>query len=227
MTDCQLIAGATASTYPLGPGDIGRRYGVGVIATNAGGPSEEEFSDLTEPVQRVPTTTPPPPPGRRRRHRHHRRTTLRHAAQARSRRRQARVQRPGPRGGRFTARATASAALLAKGCLTRCKRTGRADFGSKSVTTKTAGAVKVVITPTTRAARALRKSRTLPVRVTITFRSARGGTATSRVHSLTAKGTLGRRRAATKRIQVRASARRQRAPGVAVPAPPALGQLSG
>ena len=227
VTDCQLIDGATASTYPLGPGDIGRRYGVGVIATNAGGPSEEEFSDLTEPVQRVPTTTPPPPP-----------VvvpppppppdntfvTLRKRARADGKL-EFSVQARGA--GRFSARATASAALLAKGCLTRCKRTGRADFGSKSVTTKTAGAVKVVITPTTRAARALRKSRTLPVRVTITFRSARGGTATSRVHALTAKGTLGRRRAATKRIQVRASARRQLAPGVAVLAPPALGQLGG
>ncbi len=206
VTACDLIAGATTATYALGPGDVGRRFGVGVVASNDGGSSDEELSDLTEPVTRVPAPTapppvvtppPPPPPDNGF-------VTLRKRARADGKLEFSVQARAGA--GRFTARATAGARLLARGCVTRCKRTGRAEFGRKSLTTTKTGIVKLVITPSPRATRALRKSRTLPVRVTLTFRSAAGGTATSRTHSLTAKGSLGRRRA-VQRLQVRPSAR--------------------
>ncbi len=204
LTACDAIAGATAPTYRLAPGDVGRRLVVGVVATNAGGPSDAEFSAPTEPVLAAPLSTtnppppsssspPPPPPAAvvvtppplpaavspfamlRRLARADGRLEL--SVRARS-------------AGRFTARATASAALLARGCVSTCKRTGRGDFGSASVTKTAAGVAKLVIKPSARAARALRRSRTLPVRVTLTFRPAGGGAATSRDYSLTAKGTL-------------------------------------
>jgi hypothetical protein len=74
-----------------------------------------------------------------------------------------------------------------------CKRTGLAEFGTASLTTSAAGVVKLVVKPSARAARALRRSRRLPVRVRLTFRPADGATAISRTYSLTVNGALARR----------------------------------
>lgn len=210
VTVCEPVAGATAQTYGLGPGDVGRRFGVGVVATNAGGPSDEAFSEPTDVVRAAGTTgtdpPPPPPPSSSSSPLPSRpidETTappgsttpspfamLRKLARANG---NLELSVRARRAGRFTARATASAALLARGCVSACKRTGRADFGSASLTTSAAGVVKLVIKPSARAARALRKSRTLAVRVTLTFRPAGGGAAASRTYSLTVTGALARR----------------------------------
>ncbi len=218
MTVCDVIDGATARTYRLGPADVGRRYGVAVVASNAGGPSDVEISEPTEPVLAAPgTTTPPPTPGPGG-------TTpppapgatapppapggatrpttpspfamLRKLARANG---NLELSVRARRAGRFTARATASAALLARGCVRSCKRTGRADFGRVSLTTSAAGVVKLVVKPTARAARALRKSASLPLRVTLTFRPAGGGATSTRTYSLTVKGALARRPGSSRR----------------------------
>lgn len=198
ITVCDAIAGATAATYRLGPGDVGRRLGVGVVAINAGGSSDEAFSDLTEPVLAASAASPaanpltpvqvtPPAPVVNSRF-----VTLRTRARADGKLEfSIRVRGAG----RLTARATAGAALLARGCLTPCKRTGIAEYGNKTLTTRAAGIVKLVITPSARAARALRRSRTVPVRVKLTFVRAAGGPASSSVQTLIVKGALARTRA--------------------------------
>jgi len=209
VTVCALVSGATAQTYRLGPEDVGRRYGVGVVAGNAGGPSDEEFSDLTDIVGATPSAAPPPatPPT----------TTASSAFTTLKKRARAdgslelSVQVRGA--GTFKASATARASVLARGCLTRCSRSGRAAFGSKSLKVSAAGIVKLVVKPSLRARRALRKSRTISVRVKVTFQSSRGGAPTSQTHTLSVKGTLGRR-GATKRIDVRAAARNHRVPAL-------------
>jgi hypothetical protein len=206
-TVCDLIPGATAQTYRVGPSDVGRRLIVGVVASNAGGPSDEEFSDLTEPVLAAPASgtnpsapgggtpaggTPPqvastPAPGSALASPF---ATLRRFARSDGRLEfSVRVRGAG----RLTARATAGAALLARGCVAPCKRTGLAEFGTASLTTSAAGVVKLVVKPSARAARALRRSRRLPVRVRLTFRPADGATAISRTYSLTVNGALARR----------------------------------
>ena len=209
VTVCALVSGATAQTYRLGPEDVGRRYGVGVVAGNAGGPSDEEFSDLTDIVGATPSAAPPPatPPT----------TTASSAFTTLKKRARAdgslelSVQVRGA--GTFKASATARASVLARGCLTRCSRSGRAAFGSKSLKVSAAGIVKLVVKPSLRARRALRKSRRISVRVKVTFQSSRGGAPTSQTHRLSVKGTLGRR-GATKRIDVRAAARNHRVPAL-------------
>ncbi|HYI18554.1 MAG TPA: PQQ-binding-like beta-propeller repeat protein, partial [Solirubrobacteraceae bacterium] len=114
VTTCDLIDGATAPAYPLGPADVGRRYGVGVIASNQGGTSDEEFSELTEPVLRLPTANPPPPPPVvAPPPPNNTFVTLRKRARADGKL-EFSVQAPGG-AGRYTARATASARLLARG----------------------------------------------------------------------------------------------------------------
>ena len=230
VTVCDPVAGATAQTYRLGAGDVGRLYGVGVVAGNAGGTSDEEFSDLTDPVRSAPSpapspaASPPPPPQAT--------PTQTPAASSAFTTLKKRARADGalelsvqPRGaGTFKASASAGASVLARGCLTRCNRSGRATFGSTSLKVAAAGIVKLVVKPSLRARRALRKSRTISVRVKVTFQSSRGGAPTSQTHTLGARGALGRH-SSTKRVDVGAAARRHRAPALIGRALPRLAQL--
>jgi outer membrane protein assembly factor BamB len=58
---CIEIPGASGKSYGVGPGDIGRRLVAGVIATNTGGDSDEEFSNPTDPVLPAPPANQVPP----------------------------------------------------------------------------------------------------------------------------------------------------------------------
>jgi outer membrane protein assembly factor BamB len=50
LDTCIDIPGASGSSYRIGAGDLGRRLIASVIATNSGGDSDEELSNLTDPV---------------------------------------------------------------------------------------------------------------------------------------------------------------------------------
>ena len=217
VTICERVPGATATRYHLSQRDVGQRYGVGVIAANARGASDEEFSDLTDSVRPATTTPPPAPP-------------VVGAPAARpdstftivslralpSGTIAINVRPSGP--GRFSARATAAAASLARGCLTRCKRTGRALFGTGSARANAPGIVTLVVKPSLRASRALKKRPAMRVRVQVTFRSALGGTPTMAARSLTVKRTIALPRHVS-------SARARRMLSQLGQTPPALGQL--
>jgi hypothetical protein len=188
VTECGAISGATASTHVLTPADVGRLIGVGIIATNDGGQSDEEFSDLTAPVRGTPAAPPPPPPPSPQKTA----PDSSFAIVTTKARTDGAIElsvRPHD-AGTLTAHATASAAVLARGCTSPCSRSGRARFGRASTNAKVGGKiVKLKITPTARARRALAKARSIRVRVTIRFRSHLGGQPQTTVRSLTMKGT--------------------------------------
>jgi len=61
LDTCNAIPAATGAAYQVSAGDIGRRLIVGVIATNAGGDSDEEPSNATEPVVPAAPSNQVPP----------------------------------------------------------------------------------------------------------------------------------------------------------------------
>jgi len=204
VTACAPIPGATTTTYRLGSADVGRRVGIGVVATNAGGNSYEEFSDLTEIVraaapQPQPQPQPPAPPLNSF-------ATLSTRVRADGR---VEISVRSQTAGKFTAEATAVAANLARGCLRPCSRAGRAVYGSAARTAKAMTVIKLIIRPSARARRALAKTRRLRVRVKVTFRPALGGAPGRTVRVLTVKGSR-RPSGAQHRIRVRLAARHSR-----------------
>ncbi len=58
LDSCTAIPGATTSAYRIGPGDLGRRLVVGVVATNANGDSDAVPSAPTDPVVAAPPGLP-------------------------------------------------------------------------------------------------------------------------------------------------------------------------
>lgn len=192
---CDAIAPATAATYRVDAADAGSRLAVGVIASNAGGDSDEEFSLATDLVPPSPAaavvaepTLPaiapafPSPPADMRP------TPDNTLAALKIRIRpdgslalDARVGDPG----KLTAVATAStASLTATRCRKPCPKATRTVYGRGSAAATKRGAVLLVITPRTRARKALARNRAITVRVDVTFQSALGGPPTKQHRSL-------------------------------------------
>ena len=209
VTACGPVAGATAATYVLGSSMVGRRIGLGVIASNAAGDSYEELSYLTDPVAALPAVAVPPiisipvakppitsipvakPDSAISALKIRARSDGSLAVSARVRNR-----------GKLTTVASVSAATLSSRCKRPCSR---AVYGRRSATVAKAGAAAVVIKPTARGRRALARNRTIGVRVDVTFQLGtrrRAGEAASHA-------ALRRKRAARARRAVTTRAARQ------------------
>ena len=209
VTICDLLAGATAAAFRIGPALVGRRLGVGVVATNAGGDSEEELSDLTNVVlaARSATLPAPPPPasapatpkldGTF--------TLLKISARADG---SLLVVARVPGAGKLSAHATVLATSLPTiRCTQRCS--ARARYGSNSRKAAKATQVRLVIRPNARARRAL-KRRAMAVRVKVSFQSALGGPPATRQQSVVVR-RLRRQPATRLQRRLRALAPRIRA----------------
>lgn len=198
VTSCGPIAAST-NTYTLGAADVGTRLGVGVVATNSGGYSDEALSNLTGVVlgpALAPIVTPivtPPANGAF--------TIV-----------TARARTDGrlvfgalvPVAGTVGATATATAKALAKGCRSSCSRTGRATYGKGSAKSAAAGTLIVTISPSARARAALRHSSAIRVRARLTFSPALGAAPSTQVRYLTV-----RRAAVERRASLRVAAARR------------------
>lgn len=167
-TECGPVAGATAATYVLASRMVGRRIGLGVIASNAAGDSDEELSYLTDPVAALPAAAVPPittpvakPDSAISALKIRARSDGSLAVSALVRNR-----------GKLTTAASVSGATLSSRCKRPCSR---AAYGRRSTTVAKAGPVALVIKPTARGRKALARNRTLGVRVNVTFQSALGG----------------------------------------------------
>jgi hypothetical protein len=189
---CNPIAGATATAYTIVAGDLGRRLGVGVVAANAGGASEEAGSLVSPVVAAAAAAPPPPPPAPPAPVALPARGSFTWAAtRVRTDGRIAltvRVATPGA----FTAAATTSTnAVYARG----------------SAKARRAGTVTLVLKPTTTGNRTLRRKRTLRVRVKVTFRATSGGAAATKTRTVSVRAR------AVRRSQVRVARR----PATALP----------
>ena len=210
---CPDIAGATQVSYVLRDADVGRFVGVEVVATNSAGDSLPAASDAYGPVSPgavAPTagigsgapqpagpvaagSAPVAPPAS---------SAFTVVSQRARPDGSLTFKLRAPRGGSFTALATAGAAILRDPCRPGCSASRPATFGRVSKRIDAAGTTTLVVKPGARARAALkRRGGSIRVRVQITFKPSLGRSS-SQVRSLTVA-----RRAAPRSVRVSRGAR--------------------
>ena len=169
---CNAISGATATTYAPVVADVGRRLGVGVVAFNAGGSSDEAGSYVTDAILPAVATAPPLPPPPAVVVAPPRATFSWTATRVRADGTLVLTQRV-TKPGAFTGVATISA-----GGLTYARTSAKAKAG---------GTVTMSLKPTTAGRRALRRQRKLRLRVRVTFTAAAGGAPATKTRTVTVR----------------------------------------